>query len=250
MANPFKAFMDLRKKELPLALLMFSYFFLVITTFWILKPLKKTLFIDAYAQTPFDLFGWQLLGSQAEQLAKVLNMGVAFAAVIVFTALARSLQRQQLTYIFSAFSAVCFVIFAFLGEAGFTIAFGASIMYLIRRRLADDSPLARAFPSLDTLDRVSYRAIAIGFPIFTIGALIFGAIWAEAAWGNYWSWDPKETWALITWLVYTAYLHTRLVKKLRGKESVVLALVGFLFTIFTFFGVNYLLSGLHSYGGS
>ncbi len=73
-------------------------------------------------------------------------------------------------------------------------------------------------------------------------------MWAQAAWGAYWSWDPKETWALITWLTYTAYLHTRLVPGLRGKASATLSIVGFAFTIFTFFGVNFLLSGLHSYG--
>ncbi len=84
--------------------------------------------------------------------------------------------------------------------------------------------------------------------MFTAGALIFGAIWAQHAWGSYWSWDPKETWALITWIIYTGYLHTRFVKKMRGKGSAVISIIGFVFTIFTFFGVNYLLSGLHSYG--
>jgi cytochrome c-type biogenesis protein CcsB len=139
------------------------------------------------------------------------------------------------------------VIFAFLGEAGFTIAFGASIMYLIRRRIDDDSPFAKAFPSLDTLDMVSYRAIAIGFPIFTIGALIFGAIWAKYAWGDYWSWDPKETWALITWIVYALYLHARIVRGWRGPVAAWISIIGFLATVFTLFGVNYLLAGLHSY---
>jgi cytochrome c-type biogenesis protein CcsB len=97
-------------------------------------------------------------------------------------------------------------------------------------------------------DRIVYTTIGIGYPIFTVGALIFGAVWAETAWGRWWGWDPKETWALITWLVYTAYLHTRLIRRLRGRMSAVLAIVGFAFTVFTFFGVNFLLSGLHSYG--
>ena len=98
------------------------------------------------------------------------------------------------------------------------------------------------------MDRLVAAAVGIGYPVFTAGALVFGAIWAETAWGAWWSWDPKETWALVTWLIYTAYLHTRLVKRLRGRVSAVLALVGFAATVFTFFGVNYLLSGLHSYG--
>ena len=97
------------------------------------------------------------------------------------------------------------------------------------------------------MDRLVATSIGIGYPVFTAGALIFGAVWAETAWGAWWSWDPKETWALITWLIYTAYLHTRLVRKLRGAWSAVLAIGGFVAMAFTFFGVNFLLSGLHSY---
>lgn len=80
-----------------------------------------------------------------------------------------------------------------------------------------------------------------------MGALIFGAIWAESAWGSYWSWDPKETWALVTWIVYTLYLHVRLIMKRSDRIVALISVVGFVFTIFTFLGVNYLLSGLHSY---
>jgi len=126
---------------------------------------------------------------------------------------------------------------SFVGEAFFAVAFVCSIAYLASR----DQERKRR------LERLTYTTIGIGYPIFTIGALIFGAVWAEAAWGRYWSWDPKETWALITWLVYTAYLHTRFVKRMRGRWSAILSIVGFLFTLFTFFGVNYLLAGLHSY---
>jgi AAA family ATP:ADP antiporter len=114
MANPLKSILSIRKQEVPLALLMFSYFFLVITVFWILKPIKKGLFIDFYKQAgAFELLSWQLKGSQAELLAKVLNMVVAFAAVMVFTWLARSMRRQQLTYAFSAFLAMCLLLYAF-----------------------------------------------------------------------------------------------------------------------------------------
>jgi cytochrome c-type biogenesis protein CcsB len=130
------------------------------------------------------------------------------------------------------------VTLSFIGESFFIVAFVSSILYLGSR---DEEKRER-------LDRLTYTSIGIGYPIFTVGALIFGAIWAQTAWGNYWSWDPKETWALITWLVYTAFLHTRLVRRLRGRISAILSIVGFAFTIFTFFGVNYLLSGLHSYG--
>ena len=97
------------------------------------------------------------------------------------------------------------------------------------------------------LDKLTYTLIAIGYPVYTTGALIFGAIWAYYSWGSYWSWDPKETWALITWLTYTLYLHLRLIKKQKGKITAMLSIAGYIITLFTFFGVNFLISGLHSY---
>jgi cytochrome c-type biogenesis protein CcsB len=102
--------------------------------------------------------------------------------------------------------------------------------------------------SLDMLDEITYKSIAIGFPVFTIGGLIFGAIWADQAWGKYWTWDPKETWSLITWFFYAFYLHSRLMRGWRGKKVAIVAVLGFLAVIFTYLGVNLLLSGLHSYG--
>ncbi|HDK81348.1 MAG TPA: hypothetical protein ENH31_02105, partial [Nitrospirae bacterium] len=99
------------------------------------------------------------------------------------------------------------------------------------------------------LDDITYKSIAIGFPLFTIGGLIMGAIWANSAWGKYWTWDPKETWSLITWFVYALYLHARFVAGWRGKRVAILAVIGFVAVIFTYLGVNLVLSGLHSYGG-
>jgi cytochrome c-type biogenesis protein CcsB len=98
------------------------------------------------------------------------------------------------------------------------------------------------------LEDIEYKSIAIGFPLFTLGGLIMGAIWANSAWGKYWSWDPKETWSLITWFVYALYLHARFVGGWRGKRVAILAVVGFIAVIFTYLGVNLVLSGLHSYG--
>jgi cytochrome c-type biogenesis protein CcsB len=100
----------------------------------------------------------------------------------------------------------------------------------------------------DMLDEITYKSIAIGFPIFTLGGLIFGAVWAEQAWGVYWSWDPKETWSLITWFIYAFYLHSRMIRGWRGKKVAIVAVMGFMAVIFTYLGVNLLLSGLHSYG--
>lgn len=116
---------------------------------------------------------------------------------------------------------------------------GAIIVF--RRRIAEK------LPSLEVLDDVMYRAIAIGFAFFTV-ATILGALWAAEAWGTYWQWDPKETWALIVWLNYAAWLHLRLVKGLRGQFAAYWSLVGLLITGFAFLGVNMFLSGLHSYG--
>ncbi len=112
MNSIFKSILDVKKKELPLALLMFFYFFLVIVSFWILKPIKKTVFITFYDITGFDLFGWHLDAAQAEQLAKVLNMFVAIMAVVVFTWLARRMRRQQLTLVFSIFFMMAYVIYS------------------------------------------------------------------------------------------------------------------------------------------
>ncbi|MBI5664872.1 MAG: c-type cytochrome biogenesis protein CcsB [Nitrospirae bacterium] len=98
------------------------------------------------------------------------------------------------------------------------------------------------------LDEIEYKSIAVGFPLFTIGGLIMGAIWANSAWGKYWTWDPKETWSLITWFVYALYLHARFVGGWRGKRVAILAIIGFVAVIFTYLGVNLVLSGLHAYG--
>lgn len=98
------------------------------------------------------------------------------------------------------------------------------------------------------LDEITYKSIAVGFPLFTIGGLIMGAIWANSAWGKYWTWDPKETWSLITWFVYALYLHARFVGGWRGKRVAILSVVGFIAVIFTYLGVNLVLSGLHAYG--
>ena len=109
--------------------------------------------------------------------------------------------------------------------------------------------LAKLEITSEMLDDITYKSIAVGFPLFTIGGLIMGAIWANSAWGKYWTWDPKETWSLITWFVYALYLHARFVGGWRGKRVAILAIVGFISVIFTYLGVNLVLSGLHSYGG-
>src|SRR5690606_30322869 len=129
-----------------------------------------------------------------------------------------------------------------------------SILYGILRLIARKKLAAVIHPMLegidpDDLDEISYRVIAIGFPIFTLGGLIFAMIWAEIAWGRFWGWDPKEVWALITWLYYSAYLHFRLSRGWHGRRSAWLAVIGFVIVLFTLVGVNLLIAGLHSYAG-
>ncbi|MBX9676454.1 MAG: c-type cytochrome biogenesis protein CcsB [Methylotenera sp.] len=131
----------------------------------------------------------------------------------------------------------------FVGYGAFSLAAMVASAYL----LAKKGFLASRLPSLDVLDDVMYKSIAVGFAFFTI-ATILGAMWAAEAWGGYWSWDPKETWALIVWLNYAAWLHLRMVKGLRGPVLAWWALIGLLVTTFAFLGVNMFLSGLHSYG--
>lgn len=104
-------------------------------------------------------------------------------------------------------------------------------------------------PTAASLDKLAYRLIAIAFPIWTIGPLILGAIWAEVSWGRYWGWDPKEVWALITWLAYAAYLHARATAGWSGVRASVVSLIGFATLLFSYFAVNIVFNGLHSYGG-
>src|ERR1039457_2137872 len=146
------------------------------------------------------------------------------------------------------------VITCFLGYAAFAVACGVSIMYLIKAsheentsNTASAGGLMSLFPPTRILDDLNYRAIMIGFPLLTIG-IITGAAWANYAWGTYWSWDPKETWSLIVWFVYAAFLHARFTRGWVGKRAAWLSVIGFAATIFCYLGVNLFLSGLHSYG--
>jgi len=115
-------------------------------------------------------------------------------------------------------------------------------------QIASAEPLSPQRLSLaETLDNISYRIIGLGFPLLTIG-IIAGGVWANEAWGSYWSWDPKETWALITWLVFAAYLHARITRGWQGRSPAILAAVGFVVVWVCYLGVNLLGKGLHSYG--
>lgn len=137
---------------------------------------------------------------------------------------------------------------AVIAYGAFAVAFGLSVMYLLALRDKERKGgfWGKYFPDPAVLDNYSYRSIALGFPFMTL-VIITGAIWGEKAWGRYWGWDPKETWSLITWFIYAVYLHARITYGWQGKRTAWMSILGFCAVIFTFFGVNYLLTGLHSY---
>jgi ABC-type transport system involved in cytochrome c biogenesis permease subunit len=125
---------------------------------------------------------------------------------------------------------------AVISYGAFTIGFGAALLYLVKRHDKIES---------EKLDEISYHAVLVGFPFMTL-LIILGALWADIAWGKYWSWDPKETASLVTWLLYATYMHARVMRGWRGQRTAALLIIGFAAVLVTFFG-NYIFNGLHSY---
>lgn len=177
---------------------------------------------------------------------------VLMAAASMMTPTARPLMPALQSYWLQSHVAT-----AVLAYGSFGISFGVGVLYLIR----DAQPVAAGptgsgtstvlqgislLPGTETLDKLLYRIVAFGFVFLTM-VLITGAVWAEQAWGTWWSWDPKETWALITWLVYALFLHGRFTRGWQGRRTAWLAILGFAAVMFTLFGVTWLMPGLHSY---
>jgi ABC-type transport system involved in cytochrome c biogenesis permease subunit len=128
----------------------------------------------------------------------------------------------------------------FIAYAAFAISFLCGLFYMFTMK---------GMPAKETLEELNYQAVMVGFPMLTAGILT-GAVWAHYAWGAYWSWDPKETWSLITWIVYALFLHARFARGWKGRKIAMLSIIGFVSVIFTYIGVNFILSGLHSYGSA
>ena len=135
---------------------------------------------------------------------------------------------------------------AIISYGALGVSFAVSFMFLLRGRMRNNPFWQKHIPEEKKLDSISYRAVSLGF-LFLTFVIITGAIWAESAWGSYWSWDPKETWALITWFIYAIYLHQRIVRGWKGRAAAIFAVIGFICVIFTYIGVNTLLPGIHSY---
>jgi ABC-type transport system involved in cytochrome c biogenesis permease subunit len=172
------------------------------------------------------------------KLLTVFASSVAFAMMVV-ASLFPARVEQQLMPALQSYWLTIHVTLAVLGEAAFAVAFVASVVYL--------ATYGKDRARSGKLDLITYRAIGIGFPLFTIGALFAGAVWAQRAWGSPWSWDPKETSSLIVWFVYAIYLHARLVRGWRGRGPAVLSILGFVLTFITILGSR-IMGGLHSYG--
>ena len=181
----------------------------------------------------------------------------AFATPLAFLAMAYasysptiSSRIQPLVPALKSNWLIAHVLTCFFGYAAFGLAFGLSLMYLLKKREKpqESNVFIRIIPESSILDDLSYQMVVIGFLLLTLG-IITGSVWAHSAWGSYWSWDPKETWSLITWLVYAALLHSRMVRGWKGNKLAILSIIGFSCVLFTYFGVNYL-AGLHSYAKS
>ncbi len=135
---------------------------------------------------------------------------------------------------------------AIIAYGAFGVSFAVSMIFLLRERMKDNDFLKKHVPQKEKLDMISYRAVSLGL-LFLSFTIVTGAIWAERAWGTYWSWDPKETWSLVTWIIYAVYLHLRLRRGWKDRSAAIFAVIGFICVIFTYIGVNTFLPGVHSY---
>ncbi len=182
-------------------------------------------------------YGFKLIG------AFVIPVVFFTSAYAVFKA---SHEIQPLMPALRSYWLYLHVVTAFIGYAGFTVAFGGAVAYLIKEHFGTKSWAQRFLPSAEVLDEITYKSIAIVFPVWT-ASIILGAAWANEAWGGYWSWDPKEVWSLIVWLFFGAYLHARQLMGWRGKRVAWMVVFGFITVLICFFAINLYFPGLHSY---
>ena len=201
-----------------------------------------------------SFFAWMIIGvlliANLKYRIKVLGSFLTpIALILMLFASALPKEIVPLAPVLKSFWHPFHVIFAFLGNAIFALAFCCGVMYLIQEKELKSKrmgAITKRLPSLKVLDDLNYQSLTFGFPLLTLG-IITGAVWAEYAWGRYWGWDPKETWSLITWFLYAALLHQRLAIGWRGRKAAIMAIVGFLAVLFTFLGVNLILPGRHTY---
>ncbi|MGV1098430.1 c-type cytochrome biogenesis protein CcsB [Thiovibrio sp. JS02] len=202
-------------------------------------------------------FAWSIgilyLGIELKYKNKVLGVfAMPFAAMAMGLAGLKNPDIKPLIPALQSNWLIAHVITCFIGYAAFAVASGFAVMYLLkdwREQSGSGGTLIASLPDLKMIDDIIHKTLVFGFLWLSAG-IITGAVWANSAWGTYWSWDPKETWSLITWFVYAAALHARFTRGWGGKRIAWFAIFGFISVMFTYYGVNYLLAGLHSYGGS
>ncbi len=174
----------------------------------------------------------------------------AFAVPIIFVLMAyASLQNRAIRPLMPALQSYWLgihVSMAIISYGAFGVSCAISILYVLKAKRRNSEFYQKHIPDLKRLDLISYRSIMLGFLFLTL-VIITGAIWAEQAWGRYWAWDPKETWSLITWIIYAIYLHLRFNKNYTGHKAAMFSVIGFISVLFTYIGVNTLLPSLHSY---
>ena len=199
-----------------------------------------------------SMAGWAIAGVflifQYKFKLKILGIYAAPLATLVMI-IASQLPREpvQVKNIFKSFWLIVHIITIFIGEASFALACGVGLLYLIQEHAIKSKHhgfFFRRLPSLELLDTTGYACIIAGFTMLTLG-LISGFVYAKLVWGKFWSWDPKEVWSGITWLLYAALLHQRLALGWRGRRAAIMAIIGFAVILFTFLGVNFLLHGHH-----
>jgi len=185
---------------------------------------------------------------QVKYHLKILGIYAApLAAIVMIAATLMPREPVQVKNIFKSFWLVIHIVAIFIGDASFALACGVGIMYLVQENaIKTKNPgfFFRRLPSLELLDATGYGCIVVGFAMLSLG-LVTGFIYAKSVWGRFWSWDPKEVWSGITWLLYAALLHQRLTVGWRGRKAAVMSIIGFAVILFTFFGVNFLLQGHH-----
>lgn len=199
-----------------------------------------------------SIVGWSIAGvflvSQYRFQLKVLGVFAAPLVTFVMVIAARIPDAPKHgDKVLNSLWLIVHVVFVFIGEAAFALACGVALLYLLQEHAIKSKHRGFFFkrlPSLELLDTTGYACIVTGFTMLTFG-LIIGFIYAKSVWGRFWSWDPKEVWSGITWLLYAALLHQRLTVGWRGRRAAIMAIIGFVVILFTFLGVNFLLQGHH-----
>lgn len=184
----------------------------------------------------------------------VQNFGTFVSINVLALLLISALSSREITPLLPALQSVWLPIHGGVSLVAYgflSLAFCGGLMYLMLERELKKKRFGyifERFPSLESLDQLNNHCLTAGFVFLTLG-IVTGSIWARQAWGAYWQWDPKETWSLITWLIYLVQLHQRFTVGWRGKKAAVMAVIGFVSVVFTLWGVTYLLGGIHSYAG-